>query len=108
MLLAAEEALKNLPGYRSIVAEDWVPDTESHVIVAACREDEVAKETRLKQRGEAWGGVFTNALVKVLKLGKLREEATYTDLIETLGRRVCHQTPNVTGGRKNTRLWYQT
>ncbi|KAK0484556.1 caspase domain-containing protein [Armillaria novae-zelandiae] len=107
MLLAAEKTLKDLPGYQSIVAKDWGPDMESHVVVAACREDEVANETRTKQRGEAWAGVFTTALVKVLQLGKLKEEATYIDLIETLGRRICHQTPNVTGGRKNTRLWYQ-
>ncbi len=104
MLLAAEKTLKDLPGYRSIVAEDWTPDMDSHVVVAACREDEVA---RAKQRGEAWGGAFTTALVKVLKLGKLREEATYMDLIETLAPRICNQTPNVAGRRKNTRLWYQ-
>ncbi len=112
MLLAAEDALKNLPGYQSVLAEDWVPDIDSHVIVAACREDEVArsKPVRKEKSTEVWGGVFTTLLIKVLKSGALGEGATYVDLINALPQpslRFHSQTPNVVGGRKNTRLWYQ-
>lgn len=112
ILLAAEEALKDLPGYRSVLAEDWVPDIDSHVIVAACREDKVArsKPVRKEKSTEVWGGVFTTLLIKVLKSGALGEGATYVDLINALPRpslRFHSQTPNVAGGRKDTRLWYQ-
>ncbi|KAK0460749.1 uncharacterized protein EV420DRAFT_1641280 [Desarmillaria tabescens] len=86
MLLAAEETLRNLPGYRLIAAEDWIPDMDSHVMLAACRGDEVAKARQVKkEKGmEVWSGVFTNSLLKVLKSGVLEEEATYVDLINAL------------------------
>ncbi|KAK0224033.1 hypothetical protein IW262DRAFT_1268602, partial [Armillaria fumosa] len=51
MLLAAEEALRDLPGYRSVFAEDWVPDMDSHVILAACMGNEVAKAKRVRKMG---------------------------------------------------------
>ncbi|SJL10592.1 uncharacterized protein ARMOST_13980 [Armillaria ostoyae] len=108
MLLTAEETLRDLPGYQSVFAEDWVPDMDSHVILAACMGDEVAKAKRVGKEGtsEVWGGVFTNLLVKTLRSGKLGEGATYVDLIEALPR-LHFQTPIVAGGHKETRLWYQ-
>ncbi|KAK0498932.1 hypothetical protein EDD18DRAFT_1103385 [Armillaria luteobubalina] len=107
MLLAAEEALKDLPGYRSVFAEDWVPDMDSHVILAACMGNEVAKAKRVRKMGtEVWEGVFTSLLVKTLRSGVLGREATYADLIEALPP-LHFQTPNVAGGHKDTRLWYQ-
>ncbi len=108
MLLAAEDALRDLPGYRSVFAEDWVPDMDSHVILAACMGDEVAKAKRVRKKdtSEVWGGVFTNTLVKTLRSGELGEGATYVDLIEALPR-LRFQTPIVAGGHENTRLWYQ-
>ncbi len=108
MLLAAEDALRDLPGYRSVFAEDWVPDMDSHVILAACMGDEVAKAKRVKKKdtSEVWGGVFTNMLVKTLRSGVLGEGATYVDLIKALPR-LRFQTPIVAGGHENTRLWYQ-
>ncbi len=54
MLLTAGEAFRSLPGDRSIFAEDWVADMDSHVIVAACRGNEVAKAQRIKGT-EVWG-----------------------------------------------------
>ncbi|KAK0484569.1 hypothetical protein IW261DRAFT_1457462 [Armillaria novae-zelandiae] len=107
MLLAAEETHKNFPGYRSIIAEDWVPDMDSHVILAACLGSEVARARRIRRMGvEVWGGVFTNLLVKTLRSGVLGGEATYADLIDALPP-LHYQTPNVAGGHKDTRLWYQ-
>ncbi|SJL10594.1 uncharacterized protein ARMOST_13982 [Armillaria ostoyae] len=107
MLLAAK-ALKDLPGYQSLFAEDWVPDMDSHVIVAACRENEVAKAKRTKkEKGtEVWRGVFTSLLIETLRSGVLGEGATYVDLIKALPR-LRFQTPIVAGGHENTRLWYQ-
>lgn len=104
MLLAAE-TLKGLPGYQSIFAEDWVPDMNSHVIVAACRENEVAKARRVKGT-KVWRGVFTSLLIETLKTGVLGEGATYVDLIEALPQ-LHYQTPIVAGGHINTCLWYQ-
>ncbi|KAK0219719.1 peptidase C14, caspase domain-containing protein [Armillaria nabsnona] len=107
MLFAAEEALRDLPGYRSVFAEDWVPDMDSHVILAACTGDEVAKAKRVKKKGaEVWGGVFTSLLVKTLRSGVLGGGATYVDLIKALPQ-LPYQTPVVAGGHQDTRLWYQ-
>ncbi len=99
------EALRGLPGDRSMFVEDWVADTDSHVIVAACRGNEVAKGQRVKGT-EVWGGVFTNLLINTLRSGALGVGATYEDLIKALPR-LSFQTPIVAGGHENTRLWYQ-
>ncbi|KAK0447081.1 caspase domain-containing protein [Armillaria borealis] len=108
MLLAAEDSLRDLPGYRSVFADDWVPDMDSHVILAACMGNEVAKAKWVRKMGaEVWGGVFTNLLVKTLRSGVLGEGATYVDLIKALPR-LHFQTPIVAGGHENTRLWYQS
>ncbi|KAK0441724.1 caspase domain-containing protein [Desarmillaria tabescens] len=109
MLLAGEEDLRDLSGYRSILGEGWRPDMDSHVILAACRGGETAKSklVRKEKKGtEVWGGVFTKSLIKLLKSDVLGEDATYQNLIDSLPP-LRHQTPIVTGGRKNTHLWYQ-
>ncbi|KAK0205481.1 hypothetical protein DFS33DRAFT_1328668, partial [Desarmillaria ectypa] len=107
MFRAGEETLKDYPGYRSISAEDWVPD-----MVAACKAGELAKARRVKKEKETevWSGIFTSSLIKTLSSGVLGEGATYVDLVNALPRpslRHHSQTPVVAGGRKNTRLWYQ-
>ncbi|KAK0460741.1 uncharacterized protein EV420DRAFT_1478486 [Desarmillaria tabescens] len=109
MLLVADENLEDLPGCQSVVSEDWVPDMDSHVIVAACRGDEVVKARRVKGT-KVWAGIFTSSLVTVLKSGGLGEGATYVDLIDALPRPSFpnhSQTPTVAGRRKDKRLWYQ-
>ncbi len=110
MLLAAEDTLRVLPasGNRSIFAEDWSPDMGCHVIVAACRGNEVAKAKRIKKENgtEVWRGVFTSLLIETLRAGVLGEGATYVDLIEALPQ-LRYQTPIVAGGHINTCLWYQ-
>lgn len=105
MLLTAGEALRGLPGDRSKFAEDWVADIDSHVIVAACRGNEVARAQRVKGTN-VWGGVFTNLLINTLRSGVLGVGATYEDLIKALPP-LSFQTPIVAGGHENTRLWYQ-
>ncbi|KAK0188368.1 caspase domain-containing protein [Armillaria mellea] len=103
MLLIADETLKGLPHYKSVLTGDWQPDMDSHVVLAACREYEFAKE----QRGKVgFNGVFTEDLVQTLKSGHLGEESTYADLAEALPRS-RHQTPIVAGKNKYARLWFQ-
>ncbi|KAK0224398.1 caspase domain-containing protein [Armillaria nabsnona] len=103
MLLIADETLKGLPHYKSVLAEDWHPDMDSHVVLAACREYEFAKEKRGKV---GFNGVFTEDLVHTLKSGHLGEGATYVDLAQALPRS-RHQTPIVAGKNKYARLWFQ-
>ncbi|PBK90855.1 hypothetical protein ARMGADRAFT_1082580 [Armillaria gallica] len=107
MLLTAEQNLKNLPGYRSVLAKDWYPDRDSHVVLAACKSELAKMEQIRKEDGTMeWRGVFTSQLIDTLKSDGWREEATYEDLIEAMAP-VESQTSCVSGERKNKRLWYQ-
>ncbi|KAK0435907.1 hypothetical protein EV421DRAFT_1834180 [Armillaria borealis] len=100
MLRAADE---RLPRYRSVLSKNWEPDMGSHVILAACRDYQYAKETLGK---EGYGGVFTRTLVSVLMSGGWKTETTYVELSEHLNQS-CFQTPVVAGDHKYERLWYQ-
>ncbi|KAK0443315.1 hypothetical protein EV421DRAFT_2035572 [Armillaria borealis] len=105
MLDAAHIRLRDLPGYRSVYEGDWHPDMDSHVVLAACREYENAKE-RKGPNGNSW--VFTQALIHTLKHGDLTEESTYLDLVRALKLPTnVKQTPIVAGKHKEARLWYQ-
>ncbi|KAK0460626.1 uncharacterized protein EV420DRAFT_1478384 [Desarmillaria tabescens] len=116
MLRAAEEGLTDLLGRQTLFSKDWVPDMDSHVMVAACKENERAQAClRRKEDGtKVWRGVFTSLLIKTLRSGVLKEGATYVHLGKALLRRQLRrrpqtplQTPNVAGRRQNMRLWYQ-
>ena len=64
--------------YRSRIGMNE-PDADSHVLLAACREDEVAYEASDR-------GGFTQALLKVLKgLADDIDTVTYQDLTMALG-----------------------
>ncbi len=108
MLRTGEEGLKDFVGYRSILAENWSPDMDSHVFVAACGESESAREVWLKEEKGAgrYSGAFTSALIDVLRSGRLGKGATYEDLNKALPRFSSH-TPVIEGGRKRSCLWYQ-
>ncbi|KAK0421601.1 peptidase C14, caspase domain-containing protein [Armillaria borealis] len=101
MLQAADENLRNLPGYRSVLAEDWFPNMDSHVILAACKEYEYAREVKCE---EGYHGIFTQALTKALK--STTHETTYFGLLEALPSTVT-QTPVIAGRHRNAKLWYQ-
>ncbi|KAK0455687.1 caspase domain-containing protein [Desarmillaria tabescens] len=103
MLRAGHERLDHLPRYRSILSDDWRPDMSSHVTLTACQEGQVAKEMPGKK---VYGGVFTKTLVRVLKSGAWKKKITYVELNELLDQSYF-QTPVVTGGHKNERVWYQ-
>ncbi|KAK0429628.1 hypothetical protein EV421DRAFT_2091912 [Armillaria borealis] len=108
MLVAGEKNLMHYPGYRSILAKDWLPDMSSHVVLAACRDYQYAKAKRLKREDGTAGyiGIFTDSLVRVLRSGYWQKETRYADLVRYLDK-TSHQTPVVAGRHKDARLWYQ-
>ncbi|KAK0227190.1 hypothetical protein EDD85DRAFT_161753 [Armillaria nabsnona] len=101
MLRAADA---RLPRHRSVLSKDWEPDMDSHVILAACRDYQYAKETLGK---EGYGGVFTRTLVSVLMFGDWKKDTTYVELSKRLNLSYL-QTPVVAGDHKYEYLWYQT
>ncbi len=108
MLVAGENNLMHLSGYRSILDDDWRPDTNSHVILAACKDYQYAKAKKVIKEDGMVGyiGIFTDSLVRVLQSCDWKEEMTYADLVHCLDK-VSHQTPVVAGKYQNARLWYQ-
>ncbi|KAK0489746.1 hypothetical protein EDD18DRAFT_1081062, partial [Armillaria luteobubalina] len=103
MLDTAEEAMKSFAGYHSILEADWCPDMTSHVVLAACKEYQFAREVKGK---DGFSGFFTQALLRTLRSGDLTEESTYIDLIRALPG-ATFQSPVVAGRHKDARLWYQ-
>ncbi len=101
MLRAADE---RLPHFRSVLSKNWGPDMGSHVILAACRDYQYAKESL---GDEGYGGVFTRMLVSVLMSGGWKKETTYVELSELLNQSYF-QTPVVAGDHKYEHLWYRT
>ncbi|KAK0188287.1 caspase domain-containing protein [Armillaria mellea] len=103
MLHMADENLSRYPEYKSILDTDWRPDMSSHVIMAACKEYQIARET---DGPTGCNGIFTRALIDALRSGSLSEESTYIDLICSLPLR-GRQTPVVAGKNKGDRLWFK-
>ncbi|KAK0457622.1 hypothetical protein IW261DRAFT_1661142 [Armillaria novae-zelandiae] len=103
MLHVAEQNMRQFPNYHSIMDEDWLPNMDSHVILAPCREYQLTTERR---QGSGFHGVFTHSLLCTLRSGLLTKDATYTDLIDVLPWSYF-QMPVVAGKHKGTCLWYQ-
>ncbi|SJL17892.1 uncharacterized protein ARMOST_21459 [Armillaria ostoyae] len=108
MLVAGEKNLKRYPGYRSILGNDWLPDMDSHVVLAACTDYQYAKVKKVQREDGTAGyiGIFTDSLVRVLRSGYWKKETTYADLVHCLDK-TSQQTPVVAGKYKTARLWYQ-
>ncbi|KAK0194753.1 caspase domain-containing protein [Armillaria mellea] len=109
MLIAGDSNLKKYRGYHSILAKDWNPDADSHVLLAACKDHQFAKEKKLKlEDGTVKGyiGIFTEALLHILQSGYCKEETTYANIFDVVGKS-SHQTPVVIGEHKSARLWFQ-
>ncbi len=75
----------------------------SHVVLAACQENQVVTETREEDRVQS---VFTESLIRVLTSGAFNERSTYIDLLFALPS-MHGQTPVVAGKHKNAQVWYQ-
>ncbi|KAK0474334.1 caspase domain-containing protein [Armillaria luteobubalina] len=103
MLDAADDTAENFPECQSVLAPEWRPDMTSHVILAACRGREIAKEERVEI---GLHGVFTESLVRTLKSGASNERSTYIDLVSSLNRSM-RQESAVAGRYKHAMLWYR-
>ncbi|PBK84594.1 hypothetical protein ARMGADRAFT_1067350 [Armillaria gallica] len=101
MLNSAKDRMGDWHGYRDVWAEDWTPNMDSHVVLAACKDYEFAREWKDEN---GYSGVFTQALVKALKSGSLKKETTYFDLLQELPT-LSGQTPLLAGKRAHERLW---
>ncbi|KAK0475409.1 caspase domain-containing protein [Armillaria novae-zelandiae] len=108
MLLAGESYLKNHPSYRSILGEDWTPNLDTHVLLAACQDHQVAKEKAKREDGRVVGyiGIFTESLIRVLQSSCGVEKPTYVDIIRAAGTS-RYQTPVAFGKWKNSPVWHQ-
>ncbi|KAK0213817.1 caspase domain-containing protein [Armillaria fumosa] len=103
MLLAADESCGQYPSYQPVSARDWRPDMSSHVILAACKEYQTAREAKSEA---GYNGVFTQGLIGTLRSESLSEESTYVDLLFSLPR-WRGQTPVIAGKHKRERLWHK-
>ncbi len=103
MFNIADENSRQFPGYQSVCSEKWCPDMSSHVVLAACQEHQVVRET---QGEEGFQGVFTESLVRVLTSDNFSGRSTYVDLICALPA-MHGQTPVVAGKYKSAQIWYQ-
>ncbi len=105
MLRAGDESLKeySLPGTVSVLKGNWSPLKASHVLLAACREYQFAREVQ-KDDGTV-NGIFTEALVSALRWGPRNQ--SYHDLCCTIGTTTPSQTPIAIGENNNTLFpWY--
>ncbi|KAJ7190179.1 hypothetical protein GGX14DRAFT_606401 [Mycena pura] len=86
---------ENVQAYRL-----WAPTATSYVLLAACHEDESAREIMYDEDG-SFHGRFTSALL--VRLRRLRlERTTYAELLGLVPK-WAGQTPNC-GGRRRNRL----
>ncbi len=108
MLVVREKNLKHYPGYRSILAKDWLPDMSSHVVLAACRDYEYAKVKKVnREDGTAvYIGIFTDLFVRALWSSHWRKETTYVDLLDCLDK-MSYEMLVTAGNHKCVCLWYQ-
>ncbi|KAK0502092.1 caspase domain-containing protein [Armillaria luteobubalina] len=101
MFQAADKRLGYLPGYQSIAEVTWRPNMDSHVVLAACRDFEEAKEIKCV---DGYHGVFTRGLIGALK--SVSNETTYQGLLATLPPNYT-QHPVIAGKNRDAKLWYQ-
>ncbi|KAK0467515.1 hypothetical protein IW261DRAFT_1519710 [Armillaria novae-zelandiae] len=109
ILAAGDNVLVHYPGYRSILAKDWLPDMTSHVVLAACEGYQYAKAKKVRREdGTVAGyiGIFTDSLVRAFRSGHWTKETTYVDLLGCLDT-TSSQTPVAAGKHRCSHLWYQ-
>ncbi|KAK0462806.1 hypothetical protein IW261DRAFT_1576166 [Armillaria novae-zelandiae] len=104
ILEAEEKQRKNGADLVSVLSSDWKVDMYCHVVLAACKDHQLAKEVTIRD-GES-AGVFTDALVHTLRYGQWSRHSTYVDLQSALPSSNS-QTPVVAGEHKTERIWFQ-
>ncbi|PBK94323.1 hypothetical protein ARMGADRAFT_90185 [Armillaria gallica] len=103
MLRVAHDHMRHYPGYRSVLDSNWRPDMDSHIILAAARGHEYAREV---EGDNGFHGVFTYSLLHTLRSENLAQRLTYVELLHAMPVSY-YQTPVVAGCRINTRILYQ-
>ncbi|KAK0493119.1 peptidase C14, caspase domain-containing protein [Armillaria luteobubalina] len=107
MFSAADEALNHIHGYQSISVGTWRANMESHVVLAACKSTELAKEVKGTEGDGELHGVFTQAIIDTLKSADLNDESmTYYNLLAVLPQNVT-QHPVIAGKHRHSRIWFQ-
>ncbi len=99
MLRAGDESLKqySLPGTVSVLKGNWSPMKGSHVLLAACRDYQFAREVQ-RDDGTVCG-IFTEALMSALRSGPRNQ--SYLDLCCTIRTTTPLQTPVAIGENSN-------
>ncbi|KZV66030.1 hypothetical protein PENSPDRAFT_101597 [Peniophora sp. CONT] len=108
MFESAANDVRRQPDARSPLSPSWKGDMTSHVLLAACKPGESARELDVPRGTYPRLGVFTFALVSALRSPRGVDPAlTYFNLIKSVIDHPESQTPVVAGKRKRERLWFQ-
>jgi hypothetical protein len=82
---------------------NWTPDVSSFVTLAACQENQTAKEHFLHRNG-----LFTGVLLDVLESDAVDQSTTFERLIELVGKNIGEwQDPMTSGDQKTSRLFFR-
>ncbi|SJL14198.1 uncharacterized protein ARMOST_17653 [Armillaria ostoyae] len=111
MFSAADQKFEHLAGYQSISEASWRAKMDSHVVLAACKEFEYAKEGTV-EGDSRFNGAFTQALISAFKSAdKLNDKSmTYYKLMLMAASSMptnAAQHPVIAGEQKELRLWFQ-
>jgi len=128
MLEAANMHPRRSPASPSLISEMWRGGTSSFVLLAACQDFQFAEEfnaptsdddlvrpdpsfTARSFLGTTTGpsprhGRFTWALIKILE-SDMGINATYTSVIDLIGKLSPMQVPVAVGSRKHSKLWFE-
>ncbi|KAK0490207.1 caspase domain-containing protein [Armillaria novae-zelandiae] len=103
MLRVADQNLKHLPRYQSVLSKDWCPDTSSYVLLTPCQDYQYARESAGSDG--VYNGMMTKILLDVLPKS-WKEGSTYVELTDRLNQSYA-QTPIIAGDHIYERIWYQ-
>ncbi|KAK0476015.1 hypothetical protein IW261DRAFT_505 [Armillaria novae-zelandiae] len=98
MLRVAHASLQHLPRYRSVLSQDWRPDTSFHCLIVS-PDFQIAKDS---DGGNEWRKEFSRGMIDVLMLGKT--EAAYSESSNGLNH--IPVSAAVCGSLPNEHLWY--
>ncbi|SJL12695.1 uncharacterized protein ARMOST_16126 [Armillaria ostoyae] len=104
---AAEETFKHFVGYQLDTSTRFRSNMDSHVVLAACQNYELAEEGEQDSGFNGFNGIFTGALISAFKSVDLNDKSiSYYKLIESLSR-TDTQHPVIAGRHMKSRLWFQ-
>jgi len=81
---------------------DWSPDSSSFVMLAACRQDQLALEHSTQNNG-----LFTGVLLDTLESAQVDEKMTFEEVVRLVAAKLRPWQESVADGeRKGSRLWF--